>query len=284
MGRLVRFPVGVAGSVCMNATNFDAFETWLRASGAAESTVEARVRYARYCEREWGYSLALADPDAIRANLARPGLSKWSRTTYFNHLRSAFRWLVETGELDHDPMDRMRRPRPPRDVPRPLTDLEAARVDAAATGVVREWIMLAMLAGLRAHEVAQVKGEDVTETFIFVDGKGGQQAFIPTHPDLWALAQRKPRMGYWYPSYTHDGHIRGETVSSRVTALFRSLNIEGSLHRCRHSFGTNLVRGGTSLTVVQSLMRHASLNTTAAYIKVGEDERRAAVGSLGMAC
>lgn len=268
----------------MNSTDFASFETWLRATGASDNTVTARVRFARYCEESWGYSLAHATPDAIREQIARPGLSRWSRTTYFNHLRCAFRWLHETCQVDPDPMARMKRPRPPRDVPRPLTDTEAAKVDANAAGVVREWIMLAMLAGLRAHEIAQVKGEDVTETFVFVDGKGGQQAFIPTHPDLWTLAQRKPRMGYWYPSYTHAGHIRGETISARVTELFRSLEIEGSLHRCRHSFGTNLVRNGTSLTVVQSLMRHASLNTTAAYIAVGEDERRAAVSALGMAC
>lgn len=267
----------------MESTDFASFETWLRASGASENTVAARVRYARYCEETWGHSLTLASPDDIREQVARPGLSPWSRTTYFNHLRAAFRWLHETGQIDQDPMARMRRPRPPRDVPRPLTDHEAAKVDANAQGVVREWIMLAMLAGLRAHEIAQVKGEDVTETFIFVDGKGGQQAFIPTHPDLWALAQRKPRMGYWYPSYTHAGHIRGETVTARVTELFRSLGIEGSVHRCRHSFGTNLVRAGTPLTVVQSLMRHASLNTTAAYIAVGEDDRRAAVSALCMA-
>lgn len=264
-------------------TDFKAYEEWLRAEGASENTITARVRYARRCETDWGTDLACATGDLIRAQLAQQHLSRWSRTTYFNHLRSVYRWLHETGRIDGDPMDKMRRPRPPRDVPRPLSAEEAALVNVHAQGVVREWIMLAMLAGLRAHEIARIRGEDVTETFIFVDGKGGQQAFIPTHADLWALAQRKPRGGYWYPSYTTVGCIRGATVTERVTRLFRSLGIEGSIHRCRHSFGTNLVRAGTPLTVVQSLMRHASLNTTAAYIAVGEDERRAAVGALCVA-
>ena len=282
MGTLVKFPAG--GSwFGMDTTDFASYETWLRSTGASANTVAARVRFARYCEETWGHSLTSASPNDIREQIARPGLSRWSRTTYFNHLRSVFRWLHETGQIEHDPTVHMKRPRPPRDVPRPLTEDEAAKVAANAQGVVREWIMLAMLAGLRAHEIAQVRGEDVTETFVFVDGKGGQQAFIPTHPDLWTLTQRKPRMGYWYPSYTHAGHIRGETVSARVTELFKSLGIEGSVHRCRHSFGTNLVRGGTPLTVVQSLMRHSSLNTTAAYIAVGEDERRAAVSALCVA-
>ncbi len=69
-------------------------------------------------------------------------------------------------------------------------------------------------------------------------------------------------------------------MTNATTTLFRRLGIDGSSHRCRHYFATQLLRGGTSVRVVQTLMRHSSLATTAAYLAVDEDERSAAVSAL----
>jgi integrase/recombinase XerD len=52
------------------------------------------------------------------------------------------------------------------------------------------------------------------------------------------------------------------------------------LHRGRHYFATALLRGGANIRVVQELMRHSSLATTAKYLAVSADELRAAVGGL----
>ena len=71
-------------------------------------------------------------------------------------------------------------------------------------------------------------------------------------------------------------------LSCRVTEHFRDHGVtEGSFHRCRHTFATRLLQAGVNLRVVQTLMRHDSLSTTAAYLGVLEDERSAAVQLLG---
>jgi len=111
---------------------------------------------------------------------------------------------------------------------------------------------------------------------LFVTGKGGQEATVPTHPDLWLLAGSYPATGYWFPSPS-GGHILAGTVGIRVGRLFRRHGIEGSIHRTRHTYGTRLLRSGANIRVVQTLLRHASLATTEMYTAVDEDERRAAV-------
>ena len=92
-------------------------------------------------------------------------------------------------------------------------------------------------------------------------GKGGKVVTLPCHPDLWDMAQRYPRNGYWYPG-SDDGHIRSQHVSLVVGKLFDAFGIEGSI---LHVFGTRLLRQGVNVRVVQKLMRHARLQTTTMY-------------------
>lgn len=139
--------------------------------------------------------------------------------------------------------------------------------------------MLGYLAGLRAHEIAKVHGRDIDEQRLRVLGKGGFDATIPTHPVLWELVQHYPRDEYWFPS-PYGPHIVASTVTTAVRTLFRALGIAGASHRARHTYGTTLLRGGANLRVVQELMRHQSLATTALYLGVDEDERQHAIRSI----
>lgn len=252
-----------------------AYVAWLR-SWAAEKTVKARRAVAASRMKAWG--LEGMTPENIQAWLGRPNLSRWSRATYHAHLTCFCSWLVAAGHLDENPMDGVRKGSRPRSLPRPLSEEEVGRVLANATGRTRDWILLALLAGLRAHEIAKIRGKDVSMEGIYVEGKGGIRATIPTHADLWAMAQRYPRHGFWFPG--REGSIDPHRVSLHVGRLFHSLGIAGSVHRCRHVYATRLLRAGVNVRVVQQLMRHATVQTTAAYTAVDEDELRAAIGLL----
>lgn len=51
-------------------------------------------------------------------------------------------------------------------------------------------------------------------------------------------------------------------------------------HSLRHTFATRLVTSGSDLRVVQELMRHMSLETTARYTAVCDTRKRAAIDRL----
>lgn len=257
---------------------------WMRSWGASRKTIDARAGMA--ADLLNGEGVAGLTTARIQARMAERNrhqrnkeLSPWSRATYYGHIHEFCRWLVAAGYLDADPMEGMKRPARPHSLPRPLTEEQAATLLEAADGRTRDWILLAMLAGLRAHEIAKIRGEDVSRENIYVQGKGGTRAAIPTHDQLWAMAQRYPRIGYWFPGRKNP-HIGSHTVTVTVSRLFDSLGIDGSIHRCRHSYGTRLLRAGTNVRVVQRLMRHANIETTAIYTAVDEDEMRAGIDRL----
>jgi len=122
-------------------------------------------------------------------------------------------------------------------------------------------------------------GDGVVGGLVDALGLDGLAILEPTHPDIWQLAEHHDERGYWYPG-TEDGHISGNHVSVRVGKLFRTLDIHGSIHRCRHTYATRLLRQGENIRTVQKLMRHASLATTQVYTDVSDDELRNAIGRL----
>ena len=254
------------------------YADWMLAHNLRPRTIEQRVEFADWRLREWRtWDL---DSATIAGWLGR--YSGWTKQTYYGHLVSVYKWRIDTGATDRSPMDVIRRPPTPRPQPKPLTPSEVVAVLDGTTGHLRSWMLLALLAGLRVHEIAKLRGQDIDEACIVVDGKGGQLATIPTHPDLWDLAQTYPRHGLWFPSPVRRGeHYTADHISGRVADRFRAVGIaRGSIHRLRATYGTNLLRNGANLRVVQTLMRHSSLATTEHYLGVDEDERAEAIRRL----
>lgn len=253
------------------------YEAWLRSWGAAENTIKARIKIARSRLLAWGGLQGFTAENAA-AFLGRD-ISAWSRSAYHSNLKDFCDWLVATDQLEESPMDQLRKPRRPKSRPRPLSEPEVARCLMSASNRTRDFMVLALCAGLRAHEIAKIRGEHVSEEGIYVEGKGGSVEILPCHPDIWAMAQRYPRQGYWFTN-RYGGPVTPDTVTMSVGRVFRSLGIEGSVHRLRHVYGTRLLRAGVNIRKVQTLMRHATLETTAVYTAVDEDELRAAIYGL----
>ena len=255
-----------------------AYADWMLAHNLRPNTIEQRVEFAEWRHREW----RTWDLPSTTIATWLSQYHGWTALTYHTHFASIYRWLIDTGRMDRNPMDPIRRPPKPRAKPRPLTPVQVATVLDGADDRLRAWMLLALLAGLRAHEVAKFRGQDIDAESICVVGKGGQDSMIPTHPMLWELAQAYPRKGLWFPSTFHVGQPQGTGyVSQLVAERFRSVGIErGSIHRLRATYGTTLLRAGANLRVVQTLMRHSSLATTEHYLGVDEDERVTAIGLL----
>jgi integrase/recombinase XerD len=254
------------------------FGTWLVSWGAAESTVTVRLRVLTAFSEE--HDPMTVNAEEVTAWLARPNLKPWTRHAYFGHLRSLFDWMRRTGRRQDDPTLDLRRVRRPEDVPRPLTREQLSAVLATAEGRVRTYVLLGLYAGLRAHEVAKIRGEDVSEDSVYVLGKGGKSSSLPTHPLIWQEALAYPRRGWWFPTWSRAGHVTGSRVTGSTRELLSSLGIEGAHHRCRHTFGTSLLRAGNNIRVVQELMRHSSLATTERYLLVEDHERVRAIASI----
>lgn len=263
----------------------EAYELWMRGRGLAARTIYDTGLTLRRLQALSGYPVEATPSLAISRFLADDQLGARARYTYYGHLRGFYRWLAGEGR-GADAMATLPRPRMPRSVPRPITTEQLQTLlTLPLRHRTRAMVMLAALAGLRAHEIAKVKGQDVDADArtLYVIGKGGHGASLPLHPQLVELAGTMPRRGWWFPA---DKRRPGEHIHSRVVVDTISRTCDradipgGTAHRLRHWYGTNLVAAGADLRTVQTLLRHENLASTAIYTEVTDERRVEAINAL----
>lgn len=255
----------------------------MRAEGLAERTVTDRPAIVRRAASSVDVSPLRFTTDQLVEYLAYLP-SSGTRQTYYSALRSWHLWLTARGLRPDDPMAGLRRPRAPRRRPRPVATGHLDRLlGSGIRGRTRTAVLLCSYQGLRVHEAAKIRGEDVdlVAGTLRVVGKGGVDETLPLHPLVAAEAHRYPHRGWWFPSHTRPGRpIRSTSLSAAVSRAMKRAGVPGTAHSLRHWLATELVRAGVNARIVQTLMRHASLATTAIYVEIDDGQQRAALRTL----
>jgi integrase len=265
------------------------YEAHMKAAGYARNTVVDRVELLRRVDSALPLGLAEATTEELAAWLARDGWSRQTRATYYGHVRGFYAYHCDPNRriaLDWDPSAGLIRPRAPRGVPRPVTDDELEQALAQLDTPWSTYVRLAAYAGLRSFEIAQIKRREVNQhTITVAAGKGGRSRVIPTHPVIWQAIRHLGAGLIAEPSST--GRLCADLISGETARLSRVIGLIGfTLHRCRHWYGTMLLRpkdeggAGANLRAVQELLGHASPLTTAIYTLVTDEQRRNAVAAL----
>lgn len=266
----------------MRRESLDDWQMWMQAAGLSPRTIDSRVKAVAALCRHQG----VEDPVTITTRQIVGWLacrnSAWTRHSYWARVSAWCQWLTKQGLRDDNPMEKITRPRAPRAVPRPTPESVVALILADPGGYrTYAYMVLAAYAGLRVHEIAKVRGEDVDREagWLYVVGKGGQHAALPMHTLVARLAHGMPESGWWFPGVEH-GHVRASTVTQVVGNAMRRHGYAYTAHQLRHHFGTHVLRASRDLRVTQELMRHASPASTAIYTQVSSADKVAAVNSL----
>jgi integrase/recombinase XerD len=140
---------------------------------------------------------------------------------------------------------------------------------------------LMLLEGLRSKEVLDLNPDDLLlpEAQIRVRGKGNKVRFLPLAPEAVQLLDHYLRLERPNPSANAMFvSLKGPSRGSRMTpaglrSLFRHHRLTTGVtianpHRFRHTFASDMVRGGVSLPALMELMGHAYIETTMVYIEV----------------
>ena len=255
----------------------------MQGQGLSQRTITERVRVINQVTAATGADPAVLTPQAISAWLATLP-SAATKSTYYAVLRAWCKWLVQSDHRADDPTTRVARPKTPAGHPRPVTDAQLDAVLALPLHQdTRTKIILAAYAGMRVHEIAKIKGEDISPVAgtIAITGKGGRTDTLPAHQLILQQANLYPRRGFWFPSPKDPAvPVRAKTVSAAISAAFDRADAPATAHQLRHYHATSLLRAGADSRVVQSLMRHESLATTGRYLAVNTDQQRAALSGL----
>src|SRR5918995_1874654 len=186
--------------------------------------------------------------------------------------------------------DRMPFVREPRKLPIVLGPEEVARFLEAAPGLkYRAALSVAYGAGLRANEVVSLKVSDVDSTRMVIrveQGKGRKDRYVMLSAHLLELLRAywkaaRPQ-GWLFPGRDPVQPLTTRQLNRACHAAAQAAGIDKrvSMHILRHSFATHLLEQKVDIRVIQTLLGHKRLNTTALYAQVATDLLREVISPL----
>jgi site-specific recombinase XerD len=184
----------------------------------------------------------------------------------------------------------------PRTLPVILSREEVGRLIAAATNLKHQTVLaLAYGTGLRASEVAALKVGDIDSermTLRVEQGKGQKDRYAMLSPILlerlrvwWRVARAQGKMldgGWLFPGLNPIEPLSTRQLNRAVHAAAEAAGIDKrvSMHTLRHSFATHLLEQKVDIRVIQVMLGHKKLETTALYAQVATDILREVVSPL----
>jgi site-specific recombinase XerD len=179
-------------------------------------------------------------------------------------------------------------------VPKTLPDVPSREEVRQLLGAVRSIIhrtilMVAYGAGLRISEALRLQVQDIDSKRMVIHIRGAKQAkdrFVLLSPQVLAVlrhywVETKPRGPILFPSRSgRPVHI--DVIRRVLKATLRevSFNKRVTLHSFRHGFATHLLEDGADIRVIQALLGHSTIQTTAHYTRVSTRNFRRVVSPL----
>jgi site-specific recombinase XerD len=251
----------------------------MRIRGMAEKTQAAHIRavkdFALFLKR----SPDTATPEELRAyqlHMTNAGMSATTFNVRIVSLRFFFGMTCGRDEMKRHMQFR----RAPRKLPAVLSVEEVGDILAAAPGPglkYRAALGISYGAGLRAAEVCHLRVQDIDSGRMLIhveEGKGGRDRKAMLSPGLLDLLRdywREARPEGWlFPGLPRINPISPRQLNRAFASAKHMAGVTRSatLHTLRHSFATHLLEAGTDVRVIQVLLGHTKLTTTARYTHV----------------
>lgn len=266
---------------------------------AIETYLKSLRRFAAHLGDE--STVASVDADSIgRYQVARGDKAASTIARDLSAIRSYCRWCIRAKLRADDPTLEIEWPKRTQPIPRalkarelrlldtildtplPLLDVKQRRVRARHNRA----ILLMLYCGLRISEVPALdwRDVDVDESMLIVrDAKGGKDRSIAIHDRVLKNLRETPedrqrgavcgKANGTPISYKSMPHIFGPRYLG-------GLGLDISAHMLRHTFAVQLLRAGADLRTIQTLLGHASLETTQRYLALDFDDKKKAINKL----
>jgi site-specific recombinase XerD len=237
------------------------------------SYLHAVTKFSRHFGRSPD-RLGLEEVRAYQVHLASTGISWPSLNQIVCALRFFYGVTLGCGEIP----ERIPYAREPRKLPQVLSADEVVRfLEAVPSLKTRVALTTAYAAGLRASEAVGLKVSDIDSSRMVIrveHGKGGKDRYVMLSAQLLSILR-----SYWRlarpESWLFPGRDESKPIDVQVLhAACRSAGAAAGLakrvtvHTLRHSFATHLLESGTDIRIIQVLLGHSNLSSTALYTRV----------------
>jgi integrase/recombinase XerD len=239
-------------------------------------------RFAAFLKRSPDTATA-EDIRRFQLHLAETGMSICNRNRIMTGVRFLFRVTLRRLDLAAE----IYHIREPQKIPLVMSPDETRRLLAVASSLkVRTLLSLDYGCGLRASEVIRLKVKhiDKAQKIIRVEqSKGRKDRNVMLSPETLGLLREwwRARPTRWDAGVPPEerllfpGRRPGKPMTTRqLSRLFHEaadaagIKKSVTLHALRHSFATHLLERGTDIRIIQALLGHDKLDTTARYTRV----------------
>jgi integrase/recombinase XerD len=251
-------------------------------AGTQRGHIRSCKRFAAFLKRSPDAATA-EDIRRFQLHLSETAASISNRNRIMTGLRFLFRVTLRRLDLAAE----IYHLREPQKIPLVMSQDETRRLLAVASSLkVRMLLSLGYGCGLRAGEVVRLKVKhiDRAQNIIRIEqSKGRKDRHVMLSPETLGLLQQ-----WWKarpPSYDSTtaveerwlfpGRKPGKPMTTRqLNRLFHEVTDAAgikkgvTLHALRHSFATHLLERGTDIRIIQALLGHDKLDTTARYTRV----------------
>ena len=258
-------------------------------------TQSAYIRAVRKFTKFLGHSPDTATDEDLRRfqlHMVDEGTSPITLNATIVGLNFLFEVTLGRPEL----MAKMQSVRVPQRLPVILSKEEMTRLIACAAHIKHQTALsLAYGTGLRVSEVVALKVTDIDSqrmTLRVEQGKGRKDRYVMLSPVLlerlrvwWRVARAQGKMfdgGWLFPGMDTLQPLGTRQLNRAIHDAATAAKIDKpvSMHTLRHSFATHLLEQKVDIRVIQVLLGHKKLDTTARYVQVATDILREVVSPL----
>jgi site-specific recombinase XerD len=252
----------------------------MRLRGLAATTQRSYVHYVSEYAKFFRSSPDRLDLEAVRQYTLHLIQEQQFAPETVNGFLAAVRFLyLVTLEMPWRDEDFPQRLPVPNKVPTVLSPQEVFVFLDAIGGVKNRTVLTVCYgAGLRISEAVALRVRDIDSARMLLrveNGKGGKPRYALLSPRLLEILRAyfrmvRPRGEWLFPSWRRERHLNASSVQQACRDAVQQTGLAKrvSPHTLRHSFATHLLENGEDIRVIQALLGHERIDTTARYAAV----------------
>ena len=239
--------------------------------------IDRVAKFAQY----FGKSPELLGPEDVRTYQVHLIHQKRASSSMLQQTVCALRFLYRNTLGKEWALPCIPTPRREKKLPVVLSQEEVSRfLDNLPNLKHRALIMTAYATGMRVSEVVSLRAADIESDRMMIrveQGKGRKDRYVMLSPNLLELLR-----AYWKITRPTDWLFPGQRPGTHLTTkrvlqvcikagAAAGLTKRVTVRALRHSFATHLLDAGANIRVIQILLGHRSLRTTARYTHVSRE-------------
>ena len=243
-----------------------------------------------FCEQQEmnPLDMQLEDLQHFAVQLHEHKIGPTSQARILSGIRSFYKYLLLSGEIEQDPTELLESPHLGERLPEVLSTDEIDQIqksiDLSKPEGQRNKTIIEVLfsCGLRVSELVNLKLSNLylEEGFVRVMGKGSKERLVPISSKAirelkyWFMDRNLMKIQQGEEDYVFLNRRGKHLTRTMILIMLKRQAVAAGItktispHTLRHSFATELLKGGADLRAIQAMLGHESIGTTELYMHI----------------